>query len=134
MKKLLCVMLLAGCASTTASSKDPVAAAPSKDKAALAQVRAALAALPRCEPGANVGALPVRATICTKMFCDEACCNQCSWAATFESKSGAVPADPARVQQLLHVGEGAMDCEIAAWAEALKGQSLSLDAPACVVR
>lgn len=138
MKKLLCVMLLAGCATTTASPKDPVSGGgvvPSKDQAALAQVRAALQALPRCEAGAKVGALSVRATICTKMFCGEACCNQCSWAATFESKSGqAQPVDPAQVKELLHVTAGALDCEIAAWAQALQGQSLSLEAPACVVR
>lgn len=132
MKRWLWVVLLAGCATTSTSGGGAVA---SKDQAALAKVREALAALPRCEPGANVGALALRPTICTKMFCDEACCNQCSWAATFTGKSGQPqPVEPARVQELLHVTEGALDCEIAAWATALQGQSISLDAPGCVVR
>lgn len=112
----------------------PLAAAGEPDVAAQAHVRRALEALPRCQAGADVGHLVVRATVCTKMFCDSACCNRCGWAATYESMSGAVEADRARVQTLLGLPESALDCEIAAWGRALAGQSLALDAPSCVVR
>jgi hypothetical protein len=98
-------------------------------------LRAKLEALPRCEAGANVGALTVTAHICTKKHCESACCNACSWRATFEGKNGQpTPVDAAQVQSLLGVTESALDCEIAGWADALGGQSLSLEAPACVVR
>lgn len=137
MKKWLWVVMLAGCATSSTTTKEAVSGGgevPAQEEAARARVRAALAALPRCAPGAPVGALTVRATVCTKMFCDQACCNQCGWAASFDTLSGALPADPARVRELLHLPESALECEIAAWSEALRGQSISLEAPACVVR
>ena len=138
MKKWLGWMLLAGCATSpgtlkgAASGPGPLDA---RETAAASRVRAALEALPRCEAGAPVGVLTLRPTVCTKMFCEEACCNQCGWAATFEGKDGQpVPVEPARVQALLGVPESALECEIAAWAGALAGQSVSVDPPACVVR
>ena len=89
----------------------------------------------KCEAGANVGALTVKANICTKKHCEQACCNQCSWTATFEGKNGQpVPADAAQVHALLGLPESALDCELAEWATALRGQAVSLDSPACVVR
>lgn len=98
-------------------------------------VRQRLSALPACQPGAEVGFLRVRPTVCTKKACEAACCNQCSWAATLETKSGQpVPVEAARVQTLLGVGESGLDCEIAAWAEALEGLSVALDPGECVVR
>jgi hypothetical protein len=76
-----------------------------------------------------------RATMCTRMSCQDKCCNRCNWAATFETKNGQpVLAEQARVQALLGVPESALDCEIAAWAEALGSQSVSLGPPGCVVR
>lgn len=117
------LMVLSGCATA------PVAPAQEDP------VRQRLAALPACQPGAEVGVLRVRPTLCTKKACEAACCNQCSWAATLETKSGQPePVEPARVQGLLGVGESGLDCEIAAWAGALQGLSIALDPPGCVVR
>ena len=123
--KRLCLLLwLAGCATNATLSNGPVN-----------PVRARLASLPACAPGAEVGVLVVKAAICTKKHCEAACCNQCGWTATFETRNGQpVPVEPARVQALLGVAQSALDCEIAGWAEALAGQSLSLEAPECVVR
>lgn len=122
MKNLFFVVLLAGCATSAPAVKSSAQ-------------RTKLDALPRCEAGANAGALMVKANICTKMHCEQACCNQCSWTATFEGKNGQpVTADPAQVQALLGLTESALDCELAGWADALKGQSLAVDPPACVVR
>lgn len=117
------VGLLVGCVTTPA---------PSWPSGSPLQAR--LDALPRCQPGAEVGLLEVRATLCTRKHCQEACCNQCSWAATFQAMSGSRPADQAQVQELLGLPESALDCEIAAWATALASQSISLDQPRCVVR
>jgi hypothetical protein len=119
--------MLVGCVTTPA--------APPADSAPGAAVREKLASLPRCAAGVEVGLLTPRATICTKKHCQERCCNQCSWAATFTTTGGEpLPVDVARVQALLGVPESAMDCEIAAWADALAGQSVSLDPPGCAVR
>lgn len=124
MKKLWWLVWLAGCATSAPLSNGPVN-----------PVRARLASLAACAPGAEVGALVVKAAICTKKHCEAACCNQCGWTATFETLNGQpVPVEPARVQALLGVNESALDCEIVAWGEALAGHSVSLDAPQCVVR
>lgn len=137
------VLVTMGCATThqavpltpaRAEAPLPVVAAGDPEAAAQAKVARALEGLPRCQPGAEVGHLAVRATVCTKMFCDSACCNRCGWAATFEAMSGAREADVSRVQALLGLPESALDCEIAAWGRALAGQSLALDGPSCVVR
>jgi hypothetical protein len=97
-------------------------------------VRERLKTLAACEAGAKAGVLSVRATVCTKKHCQERCCNACSWAATFQPSGGeAVPAEPARVQALLGVPESALDCEVAAWGEALASQPVSLDPP-CALR
>lgn len=130
MKRLGWVLLLAGCAT---SAGDPKTAAPTSETPR--GPAAALAKLPPCQAGAEVGRLAVRAAMCTKKFCQEACCNQCSWAATFEDKSGQpVPAPQERVQALLGLPQSALDCEIADWNQALSGQSVSLEGPGCVVR
>ena len=97
-------------------------------------LQARLDALPRCQPGAEVGLLTLRASLCTKKHCQEACCNQCSWAATFEAMSGPQTADQSQVQALLGLPDSALDCEIVAWAAALADQSISLEQPGCVVR
>lgn len=132
---MLCALWAAGCATTTATSKEVVSGGGSPEQAAAAKVHAALEAMPRCEAGANVGALVIKSTTCTKRFCNTPCCNHCTWAASFEGKSGQPqPVDGARVRELLHVTDSSQDCEIAAWASALQGASLSVDAPACVVR
>lgn len=121
--RVFLLMVLSGCATA------PVAPAQEDP------VRQRLAALPACQAGAEVGVLRVRPTLCTKKACEAACCNQCSWVATLETKSGqSAPVEPARVQALLGVGESGLDCEIAAWAEALKGLSVALDPSGCVVR
>lgn len=125
MKRLGLIFLLAGCATSAGAPKS----------APLSGLAAALEKLPPCQAGADVGRLTVKATICTKKFCDEACCNQCGWEATFENKSGQpVPAPPARVQELLGVPESALDCEIVSWNQTLAAQSVSLDGAGCVVR
>ncbi len=132
MGRLIVVLLLTGCVTTPATG---TGSAPAADSSPGAAVRERLKSLARCEAGADVGLLTPKATMCTKKHCQERCCNQCSWAATFQTKNGEeVPAEPARVQALLGVPESALDCEIAAWGEALAGQSVSLDAPGCVVR
>ena len=115
----LFVVLLAGCVTTPKP----------------AEKTSRLGVLPKCEAGADVGLLTVKATLCTKKHCQTACCNQCSWSATFENMSAQrVPAEQARVQKLLGVAESALDCEIAAWAAELSGQSVSLEGTGCVVR
>jgi hypothetical protein len=132
---MLCLVWAAGCATTSATSKEVVSGGGSPEQAAAAKVHAALDAMPRCEAGANVGALVITATTCTKRFCNTACCNHCTWAASFEGKNGQpTPVEGARVVELLHVTDSSQDCEIAAWAGALQGTSLSVDAPGCVVR
>lgn len=119
MGRLSLVVLLAGCVTTP-----PLVVKASR-----------LESLPNCEAGADVGLLTVKANRCTLKHCQTACCNQCSWAATFEDKSGQpVPADQARVQKLLGVAQSALDCEIAAWAAELASQSVSLEGTGCVVR
>ncbi len=118
------VVLLAGCVTTPVSPR-PV------DQVSL---QSRLDALPRCEAGADVGLISVKANMCTKKHCQTACCNQCSWSATFENKSAQpVPVDQARLQKLLGVTESALDCEIAAWSAELARQSVSLDGAGCVV-
>lgn len=119
------LLVLAGCVTGAPRGEPP--------RGAIDPTRARLEALPRCAAGADVGVLTVRAAMCTKMSCPEACCNRCSWAATLEKQGQREPADPARVAALLGVTESALDCEVAAWNEALAGLVLSLD-PACVVR
>ena len=138
MKKLLmlCALWAAGCATTTTTSKEEaVSGGGSPEQAAAAKLHAVLDAMPRCEAGANVGALVIKAAMCTKRFCQEACCNHCSWTASFEGKNGqSQPVDAARVVELLHVTDSSLDCEIGAWVGALQGTSLSVDGAGCVVR
>jgi hypothetical protein len=123
------MLVLAGCVST------PTPAEPAPPAAARSAQQQRLDSLPGCKPGAEVGLLTLSRAICTKMHCEQACCNQCTWAATLETKSGQpVPVEAARVQELLGLGESALDCEILAWAEALRTQSVSVEAPGCVVR
>lgn len=122
MKKLSWLWLLAGCVTSAPLMKGPVN--PTRDR---------LDALPRCAAGAAVGVLTVRATTCTKMHCQEACCNHCSWEASFEKNGQPAAVEAARVEALLGVTASALDCEIAAWGEALAGLSVSVD-PACVAR
>lgn len=122
MKKLSWLVLLTGCVTSAPLTKGPVN-----------PTRARLEALPTCAPGAEVGVLTVRPTICTKMHCQEACCNQCSWEASFEKNGQPSPVEAARVEALLGVTASALDCEIAAWGEALSGLSVSVEPP-CVAR
>jgi hypothetical protein len=125
-----------GCATTAASEPKPgESTRDGREGAAEAQLRAVLEALPTCEAGAQAGMLSVAATTCTKMFCGKACCNQCSWSAQFEGKSAVkVPVENARVRELLKVSDGALDCEIGAWAKVLAGVSMAVEGTACVVR
>lgn len=130
MRWLGALFVLAGCATT---GEGPARAADPQG-AAVERVTKALAALPACAAGADVGRLVPKATMCTRMFCRTACCNTCGWSASYETMSGAREASVADVQRLLGLPESALDCEIAAWRDALSAQSLVLDAPACVVR
>ncbi len=130
------LVLLSGCVTAEATEKKsaPVTSE-APDVAAAARLRAVLDTLPRCAPGAAVGLLAVTPTVCTKMFCGKACCNQCGWAATLETKSGEKQAlEAARVSEVLKVPTGALDCEVAAWAQVLSTQSIALDGAACLVR
>lgn len=122
MGRLSLVLLLAACAHAPAPPQ----------KAAL---ESRLAGLATCEAGAEVGLITVKAGMCTRKHCQQACCNQCSWSATFENKSGQpVPVEQARLQELLGFSDSALDCEIAAWTTELKDQSVSLEGAGCVVR
>ncbi len=134
MKKwLLGLALLGGCVTTEATEKK--SAKVSADVAAADKLRAVLAALPRCEPGAAAGLLAVNPTMCTKMFCDHACCNHCGWAATLETKNGQKqPVSDMRAREVLQVSDSALECEIDAWAKVLATQSLAVEGTACVVR
>lgn len=135
---LVAMFLVGGCATAGEAEKksEPVTATrDGRDAAAAAQVRSAIEALPRCEPGAPVGLLVVKPTSCTKMYCGKECCNTCGWAATLEQKSGEkVAVDNARVRDALKVTESALECEVAAWTQVLSTQSIALDGTACVVR
>lgn len=125
MGRLSLILLLSGCA-TTAHGPQPV------EKVSL---QSRIDALPKCADGADVGLITVKASLCTKKHCEAACCNQCSWVATFENKSAQpVPVDQARVQDLLGLAASALDCEIAAWTRELESQSVSLEGSGCVVR
>lgn len=139
MKWAAWLLLLSGCVTTHGAAPAETKAAPgavaaSPAAAAQARVTEALARLPSCRPGAEVGHLVVRPTVCTKMFCDAECCNRCGWEATYEAMAGAAPAEKARVQAVLGLPDSALECEVAAWGRALAGQSIALDPPSCVVR
>lgn len=137
---LLVLLLVAGCVTAKPSVATEPSVAPERtatagpQDAAGAQVKSALERLPRCAPGAEAGALSLQPAACTKKFCHAACCNQCTWSATFDGMSGARPADKARVQAALGISESALDCEIAAWSQALAGQSVALEPAPCQVR
>lgn len=106
----------------------------SKDVVATAHVKAALAELPKCQAGADVGRLVIKTTMCTRMFCNRACCNQCGWEAKFEGMSGdAQPVDSSRVKKLFKLGESSLDCEVKAWAGVVDRESISIE-QGCVVR
>lgn len=129
--------LVVTCVVVTACQTTKTVEAPTKegrDAEATAQLRAVLDALPKCEAGADAGRVSVAATQCTKMYCGKACCNQCGWAASFEGKNGQkVPLEAEKARALLKVGEGALDCEVAAWEQVLSGVSLAVEGTACVV-
>jgi hypothetical protein len=129
MTRLLPLLLLVVACATPNTSES--SAQPQQAKAAVTE---ALAKLPACAAGAAVGQLVVAPHICTEKLCKAACCNGCTWKATFTTASGAQPVDRARVLEALHLPEQALDCEVAAWNEALTGQSLALDSTACVAR
>jgi len=117
------------------SASDTPSPATRPDRRADEAVRARLRALPRCEPGAEVGQLTFAATRCTLKFCGtSACCNHCSWTATFTTKAGPQPANPELVRAVLALPEGSLDCEITAWNAALAGVSVGLERAGCVVR
>lgn len=126
MKRLGLVFVLAGCVTTAPVQQSD---APSSG------LSAALEKLPACAPGADVGVIKVKATACTRKFCQDPCCNQCSYAATFENKSGQpVPLAAERLKELLALPVGGLDCEIAGWNQTLSSQSVSVDGAGCVVR
>ncbi|MFT3712645.1 MAG: hypothetical protein QM817_33770 [Archangium sp.] len=136
MKKTLllsCVLLAAAC-QTTKGSETPESKE-GRDAVASSELKAVLDALPKCEAGADAGKVSVAATTCTKMYCGKACCNTCGWAATFEGKNAVkVPVDAEKARSLLKFKDGALDCEVAAWAQVLDTVSLAIDGTACVVR
>jgi hypothetical protein len=134
MKKWLlgCALLAAAC-QTTKPAETPTREG--RDATATSELRAVLDALPKCEAGAEAGRVHVAATTCTKLYCGKACCNTCSWAATFEGKNGTpVPLDVETARALLKLKDGALDCEVAAWAQVLDGVSMAVEGTACVVR
>lgn len=136
MKKTMLVwaMALAGCA-TSGGAETKGDAADGRAGAAEAQLRSTLEALPKCEAGVEAGKLVIEATTCTKMFCGKDCCNQCSWSATLETKTGnKMPLDAAKVRSALKVGDSALECEVAAWGKALSASTVAVDGNACVVR
>jgi hypothetical protein len=93
-----------------------------------------LAALPSCFAGVEAGRLIIAPTTCTERLCKASrCCNACEWSAQLQTNTISREVDPARVRQLLELGDSSMDCEIAAWTKALARARVSLT-PACVVR
>lgn len=152
---LLCATL-AACATTTAARLDsnlpaaapdtsPAAPPPTspspdspragRDATAAKALTEHLATLPRCAPGDTVGQLTLAPSMCTRMACREACCNQCTWTATFVSTNG-VPAAvaPEQVSAVLRLAGRALECEVAAWNGVLAGRDLGLDGGGCLVR
>ncbi|MBL8915819.1 MAG: hypothetical protein JNM17_34290 [Archangium sp.] len=128
-------VVVASACQTTKGSEVPNGSKEGRDAVASEELKATLAALPKCEAGADAGRVSVAPTTCTKMYCGKACCNQCSWAASFEGKNGQkVPLDAEKARAVLKVGEGALDCEVAAWEQVLSTASLAIEGTACVVR
>lgn len=106
-----------------------------RDAAATKALTEQLSTLPRCAPGTSVGQLTLAPAACTRMACPEACCNQCTWTASFVSTNGVSTAvAPGQVATVLHVGERALECEVAAWNGVLQGRDLGLDGAGCLVR
>jgi hypothetical protein len=136
MKKLLMVVLFACACSSAQKVEDAPAQNLSKADAARTAVKNALAALPACTDASAAKPLTIATTMCTRKFCNTPCCNACGWAATQPGADGnPAPIDNARVTSVLKLAnEHTMDCEIAAWGEAVAGQSVSLGEPACVAR
>ncbi len=99
---------------------------PSVDPIARAKANAttALERLPACLPGAAEGTLEIRATICTEMACKAACCNGCSFDATFANSTRFTTE---QLTALLMSGTApGKDCEVAAWREVFMNRLLGL--------
>lgn len=136
------LLVLGGCATTEATVK--AAEAPvtppltssrtGQDVAARAHVEKALSALARCEPGREVQGVTVEPSGCTRMFCREACCNQCTWKATAVGLDGVAEDVTGRLGLALALPDSALECEVAAWRQALAAKDLGLTAPFCVVK
>lgn len=165
---VLCALVLAGCATTTATRLDPslptaaverppatsatetaalqqgggepTEAPPAspragRDEAAAKALGERLATLTRCERGATVGQLTLALAGCTRMACPEACCNACSWTASFVSTNGVPqPVAPERLRDVLGLTERALECEVVAWNGVLRGKDVGLDGAGCLVR
>ena len=121
----LVVLFLVGCGPLPADAMDasaqplatPDAGAPDAGPAELPSVvalRATLATFPTCAPGVVTSALDLSEHWCTLKACVDACCNTCSWKVT----QGGAPLDAAAVA-LLGLPDGALDCEVSAWAAVL---------------
>lgn len=116
------------------TSADATPTAEGPDRKADAAVRARLAELPRCAEGAVVGQLTIAPGRCTLKFCTNACCNQCTWDAEYQTKGGPERVSKELVRGVLALPEAALDCEVAAWNAALAGTSVGLENGGCLVR
>ncbi len=130
MKHALAALLFVSCAAQQPQQvvDEPVTEVTTEQRA-YAQAAEALKALPSCAAGVLPTPIELAPTFCTRMACTTACCNRCGWKAS----AGDEAVDLARALQL---PEGALDCEIQAWRQAIEGHSLFLGAgeEACVAR
>ena len=99
-------------------------------------IDAAIQKLPSClvvkMQGLHFGKLNLEAGMCTKMFCKQACCNGCSWKATFtEADAPPVGILNDSLEKFLVNGDAApsKDCDIAAWSTALKDYEFGIALP-----
>lgn len=71
--------------------------------------------LPECPAGTTTGELVLTSRFCTLRACTQACCNTCSWTATFDG----APAGHLEVEQVLGAPGSMTTCELEAWQQAL---------------
>lgn len=127
------VMFVASSCVTTSTEVVPVAGPTIDEGGVRAQLERTISALPTCKANADVGALVLTPTFCTEKHCTTACCNACGWNAKLETAQGTRKLEASTVQQALSLKDGALECEVRAWNDALAGRNLGLT-PACLVR
>jgi hypothetical protein len=133
MRSVLPLFVLCAVSCATTGEVKPVAGPDVDEGGVRARLEQTLAALPTCKADADVGALVLTPTFCTEKRCTTACCNACGWNAKLETAQGTRKLEAATVQQALGLKDGALECEVRAWNDALAGRNVGL-APTCLVR